>query len=305
LPFLPIKVTRVTPKCKIFDCKSGTTLMPSGNYFSLCDVHKLIKREIGSDFRGTIKSHLSGPFRYVTHRLISKVVEEVGDLRDTSSQPSVEEIARADHLEEVTKVLPKDQLHLDPQVIGRITLGLRLLDNKGTKGDRFMDIYYMNKYNSHHQHNKDPKPEKMIRYIWNHLLRFQEIDRVKLLSILVGLKVAYDNDVDHIRTGERREYIQIQVAKMLLRQLKPFTKTWQEPCVGPNNFKVKPKLNKKLNIRFGKDALELADRILLGPGGRKINEYVLEGAQERRKKLFIGYDDNGVKLYRSAVKLSR
>ena len=96
--------------------------------------------------------------------------------------------------------------------------------------------------------------------MWNHLLRFQDIDRVKLLAILVGLKVAYDNDVDDIRTREKREYIQIQTAKMLLRQLKPFTKTWAQPGPGPNNFKVKPKLNKKLNISFGKEALEFLAR---------------------------------------------
>ena len=80
---------------------------------------KLNKRNNGSDFRGTIKSHLSGPFRYFSHRLIAKVVETLGDLKDISSQPSVEEVARADRLEE-TKSLPEDQLHLDPQVIGRI-----------------------------------------------------------------------------------------------------------------------------------------------------------------------------------------
>ena len=42
---------------------------------------------------------------------------------------------------------------------------------------------------------------------------------------------------------------------MLLRQLKPFTKTWEQPGPGPNNFKVKPKLNKKGNIRFGEEPL--------------------------------------------------
>jgi hypothetical protein len=92
---------------------------------------------------------------------------------------------------------------------------------------------------------------------------------VKLLAILVGLKVAYDNDVDSIRTREKPEYIQIQTAKMLLRQLKPFIKTWALPGDGPNNFKVKPKLNKKMIIRFGKEALELADRVLMGLGGRR------------------------------------
>jgi hypothetical protein len=101
---------------------------------------------------------------------------------------------------------------------------------------------------------------------------------VKLLAILVGLKVAYYNDVDIIKTGEKREYIQLQTVKMLLRQLKPFTKTCAQHGPGPNNFKVKPKLNKKMNIRFGKEPLELADRVLMGPGGKKIDEYVLREA---------------------------
>ena len=123
-----------------------------------------------------------------------------------------------------------------------------------------MDFYYMNRNYAKHKYHRDSKPEKLIRYVWNHLLRFQDIDRVNLLAILVGLKVAYDNDVDDIRTREKREYIQIQTAKMLLRQLKPFTKTWAQPGPGPNNFKVKPKLNKKLNISFGKEALEFLAR---------------------------------------------
>ena len=129
---------------------------------------------------------------------------------------------------------------------------------------------------------------------------------MKLLAILVGLKVAYDNDVDDIRTREKPEYIQIQTAKMLLRQLKPFTKTWALPGDGPNNFKVKPKLNKKLNIRFGKEALELADRILMGSGGKKIDEYVLREALGRQKRLYIGFNkETGEKLYRPALKLSK
>jgi hypothetical protein len=294
------------PKCKIWDCKRRVTMMPSGNYFSLCDVHKLNKRNNGSDYKGTIKSHLSGPFRYFSHRLIAKVVEQVGDFKDSSGDPpSVEEMARADYFHESTGGLPNDQLHLDPQVIGRITLGLRLLDNKGNRGDKFMDFYYMNKYYAKHKYDRDSKPEKLIRYVWNHLLRFQEIDRVKLLAILIGLKVANDNNVDGIKAGERREYIQIQTAKMLLRQLKPFTKVWAQPGPGPNNFKVKPKLNKKSNIRFGKEALELADRVLMGPGGKKIDEYVLKEALERQKRLYVGFDNEGVKLYRPAVKLIR
>jgi hypothetical protein len=292
-------------KCKIWGCGRPRSKIPSGAYFALCDIHKLNKRNNGSDFRGTLKSHISAPFRYVTHRLIAKIVETSGDLRNTSSQPSVEEMARADYFHESTEGLPKDKLHLDPQVVGRITLGLRLLDNKGNRGDKFMDFYYMNRLYAKHKYCKDSKPEKLIRYVWNHLLRFQEIDRVKLLAILVGLKVAYDNNVDGIKTGERREYIQIQTAKMLLRQLKPFTKTWAQPGPGPNNFKVKPKLNKKENIRFGKEALELADRVLMGPGGKKIDEYVLREALERQKKLYVGFDNEGNKLYRPAVKLSK
>ena len=112
--------------------------------------------------------------------------------------------------------------------------------------------------------------------------------------------------MDDIRTREKPEYIQIQTAKMLLRQLKPFTKTWALPGDGPNNFKVKPKLNKKLNIRFGKEALELADRVLMGPGGKKIDEYVLREALGRQKRLCVGFNkETGEKLYRPALKLSK
>jgi len=292
--------------CKIWDCRRPASKIPSGAYFALCDIHKLNKRNNGSDFRGTMKSYLSAPFRYFSHRLIEKVVAVTGDFKDSSDGiPSIEEVARADNFQS-TKVLPEDQFQLDPQVIGRITLGLILLDNKGAKGDNYMDFYYMNKYYAKHKYHQDSKPEKLIRYVWNHLLRFQDIDRVKLLAILVGLKVAYDNDVDNIRTGEKREYIEIQTAKMLLRQLKPFTKTWPEPHVGSNNFKVKPKLNKKEMIRFGKEALELADRILMGPGGKKIDEYVLREALGRQKRLCAGFNkETGEKLYRPVVKLSK
>ena len=126
--------------CKIWDCRRPISKIPSGAYFALCAIHKLNKRNNGSDFRGTIESHLSAPFRYFSHRLIANVVETIGDLKNISSHPTVEEVARADRLEE-TKSLPKDQLHLDPQVIGRITIGLRTLDNKGTKGVEFMDFF--------------------------------------------------------------------------------------------------------------------------------------------------------------------
>ena len=106
------------------------------------------------------------------------------------------------------------------------------------------------------------------------------------MAILVGLKVGHDNDVDDIRAKERREYIQIQMAKLLLRQLKPFTKTWAQPGPEPNNFKVKPKLNKKMNIRFGKEALELADRVLMEPGGRKwMSMYLGKPWRDRRNSI--------------------
>jgi hypothetical protein len=62
----------------------------------------------------------------------------------------------------------------------------------------------------------------------------------------------------------------------------------------------------KLNIRFGKEALELADRVLMGSRGKKIDEYVLREALERQKKLCSGYDkETGEKLYRPALKLSK
>jgi hypothetical protein len=80
---------------------------------------------------------------------------------------------------------------------------------------------------------------------------------VKLLAILVGLKVAYDNDVDNIRTREKREYIQIQTAKMLLRQLKPFTNTWAQPVVMLEfgrpwgyQFNIQHRLLKSISIYF-------------------------------------------------------
>jgi hypothetical protein len=74
---------------------------------------------------------------------------------------------------------------------------------------------------------------------------------------------------------------------MLIRQLKTFTKTWAQPGLGPNNFKVQPKLNKKLNIKFGKEALELADIVLMGPGGKKVDDYVLREALDRQKRNYI------------------
>ena len=58
-------------------------------------------------------------------------------------------------------------------------------------------------------------------------------------------------------------------------------------------------------IRFGKEALELADWVLMGSGGRKINEHILQKALERQRKLCVGHDNKGGKLYRPAVKLSK
>ena len=70
--------------------------------------------------------------------------------------------------------------------------------------------------------------------------------------------------------------------------------------------KVKPKLNKKLNIRFGKEALELADRVLMGSGGKKIDECVLREALGRQKIICVGFNkETAEKLYRPAVKLSK
>jgi hypothetical protein len=93
---------------------------------------------------------------------------------------------------------------------------------------------------------------------------------------------------------------------MLLRQLKPFTKTCVLPGDGPNNFKVKPKLNKKMNIKFGKEALEIADRVLMGPGEKEIDEYVLREVLFRQKRLCVGFNkETGEKLYRPALKLSK
>lgn len=61
-----------------------------------------------------------------------------------------------------------------------------------------------------------------------------------------------------------------------------------------------------MNIKFGKEALELADRVLIGPGGKKIDEYVLRESLGRQKRLCIGYDkETGEKLYRPAAKLSK
>ena len=61
-----------------------------------------------------------------------------------------------------------------------------------------------------------------------------------------------------------------------------------------------------MNIRFGKEALELAYRILMGPGGKKIDEYVGREALDRQKRLCVGFNKETVeKLYRPAVKLSK
>ena len=37
---------------------------------------------------------------------------------------------------------------------------------------------------------------------------------------------------------------------------------------------VESALSLKMKIRFGKEALELVNRVIMGPGGRKIIEYV-------------------------------
>ena len=55
----------------------------------------------------------------------------------------------------------------------------------------------------------------------------------------------------------------------------------------------------------GKEALKIADLVLIGPGGGKINEYIYEKAIERRRKLFVTYGEFGRQIYRPAVKLSK
>jgi hypothetical protein len=61
-----------------------------------------------------------------------------------------------------------------------------------------------------------------------------------------------------------------------------------------------------MNIRFGKEALELADRVLMGSGGKKINEYVIREALDRQERPCVGFNkETGEKLYRPALKLSK
>jgi hypothetical protein len=44
----------------------------------------------------------------------------------------------------------------------------------------------------------------------------------------------------------------------------------------------------------------------MGPGGKKIYEYLLREALEKQKRLCVGYDkETGEKLYRPALKLSK
>jgi hypothetical protein len=63
---------------------------------------------------------------------------------------------------------------------------------------------------------------------------------------------------------------------------------------------------KKLNIRFGKEALELTDKVIMGTRGKKIDAYLLREVLGRQKRLCPSSDkETGEKLYRSAVKLSR
>ena len=53
-----------------------------------------------------------------------------------------------------------------------------------------------------------------------------------------------------------------------------------------------------MKIRLGKEALELADRVLMGKGGRKIDEYVLREALGRQKRLCVGYDKEAGVFYK-------
>jgi hypothetical protein len=42
-----------------------------------------------------------------------------------------------------------------------------------------------------------------------------------------------------------------------------------------------------MNIRFGTKDIELADRVLMGPGGKNIDEYILREALDRQKRLYV------------------
>ena len=61
----------------------------------------------------------------------------------------------------------------------------------------------------------------------------------------------------------------------------------------------------QLGSNLKKEALKIANWVLMGPGGRKINEYVYEKAIERRRKLFVTYGEFGRQIHRPAVKLSK
>jgi hypothetical protein len=45
-----------------------------------------------------------------------------------------------------------------------------------------------------------------------------------------------------------------------------------------------------MNIKFGKEALELADRVLIGPGGKKKDKYVIRSALDRQKRLCADFN---------------
>ena len=40
-----------------------------------------------------------------------------------------------------------------------------------------------------------------------------------------------------------------------------------------------------MNIKFGKEALELADRVLIRPGGKKIDEYIQRSLRNTEETL--------------------
>ena len=50
----------------------------------------------------------------------------------------------------------------------------------------------------------------------------------------------------------------------------------------------------------------LVDRVLMGRGEKKIDEYILMEELYRQKKLCVGFNkETGEKLYRPAIKLSK
>jgi hypothetical protein len=103
--------------------------------------------------------------------------------------------------------------------------------------------------------------------------------------------------VDDIRTREKPEYIQIQTSKMLLRKVKPFIKAWAQPGDDPNNFKVKPKLNMKMNQKFIQKILFFILRTWKIACGHNINGQPTTKPQLARLLGRFGIKSRSVEIY--------